>query len=89
MLQPLGQKFSAGLERLRGAAFEQQDRSRLARSLNKFDGSPQLCLAARGSRDPLVSAENQLGGASANHVGRRVGARPGNDARHHGSIRHS
>src|ERR1700719_3300247 len=35
------------------------------------------------------SAENQLGCAARNHVGRRVCPRPGNDLWHYGGVRHA
>ena len=41
------------------------------------------------SYDPLLSAENQLGGAPPDHVRRRVCPRPRNDLRHHGGIRNT
>jgi hypothetical protein len=38
---------------------------------------------------PLLSAENQLGGAARNHVGRGVCPRPRNDLWHHGGVCHA
>jgi hypothetical protein len=43
----------------------------------------------RRSCDPLLSAENQLGGAARNHVGRRVCPRPRNNVWPHGGVRHA
>ena len=41
------------------------------------------------SCDPLLSAENELGGAARNHVGRRVCPRSRNDLWHHGGVGHA
>ena len=58
---------------------------------NKVHGQPgrwsTMYLDCR-SCDPLLSAENQLGRAARNHVGRGVCPRPCNDPWHHGGVRH-
>ena len=41
------------------------------------------------SCEPLLSAENQLGGAARNHMGRRVCPRPRYDLWHHRRVRHA
>jgi hypothetical protein len=50
---------------------------------------PLLCSSCFSVLRSRVSTENQLGGASRNHVGRRVRPRPGNDPWHHGGVRHA
>src|SRR5215472_8979849 len=38
--------------------------------------------------DALLSAENELGGETRNHIGERVCPRSGNDSWHHGGVGH-
>ena len=49
----------------------------------------QRCIWIASHAVPLLSAENQPGGAARDHVGRRACPRPRNDLWHHGSVRYA
>ena len=63
--------------------------ARLSESFNSELPNIRLLRVYGHSRWVLLSAENQLGGAARNHVGRRVCPWSRNDLWHHGGVRHA
>jgi hypothetical protein len=54
-----------------------------------LEGQMEVTFPGLPAMRSLLSAENQLGRAARNHVGRRVCPRPRDDLWHHGGVRHA